>query len=130
MSDELPTAARVLDPGIRALYRLENRWQAWLDVEAALARTQEERDILSFQASSLETGRPMVAPPNIPADRVDALRRAFDATMRDRGFLDEAKQRNLEVDPRTGEQVEAVLRGVARLSPELIAKAGELTTRR
>ena len=38
MSDELPTAARVSDPGIRALYRLENRWQAWLDVEAALAR--------------------------------------------------------------------------------------------
>ena len=37
MSDELPTATRVSDPGIRALYRLENRWQAWLDVEAALA---------------------------------------------------------------------------------------------
>jgi 3-carboxy-cis,cis-muconate cycloisomerase len=42
MSDELPTAARVADPGIRALYRLENRWQAWLDVEAALAKAQEE----------------------------------------------------------------------------------------
>jgi 3-carboxy-cis,cis-muconate cycloisomerase len=38
MSDELPTAARVSDPGIRALYRLENRWQAWLDVEAAIAK--------------------------------------------------------------------------------------------
>ena len=46
MSDELPTAARVLDPGIRALYRLENRWQAWLDVEAALAKTQEELGII------------------------------------------------------------------------------------
>jgi adenylosuccinate lyase len=42
MSDELPTAARVADPGIRALYRLENRWQAWLDVEAALAKAQAE----------------------------------------------------------------------------------------
>ena len=31
MSDQLPTATRVSDPGIRALYRLENRWQAWLD---------------------------------------------------------------------------------------------------
>ena len=46
MSDELPTAARVSDPGIRALYRLENRWQAWLDVEAALAKTQEELGII------------------------------------------------------------------------------------
>ena len=72
----------------------------------------------------------MLAPPNIPADRVEALRRAFDATMKDRGFLEEAKQRNFEVEPRTGEQVEAVLRGVARLSPELIAKAGELTMRK
>jgi hypothetical protein len=42
MSDELPTAARVSDPGIRALYRLENRWQAWLDVEAALAKLRAE----------------------------------------------------------------------------------------
>ena len=46
MSDELPTAARVSDPGIRALYRLENRWQAWLDVEAALAKAQEELGII------------------------------------------------------------------------------------
>src|SRR6201994_2204464 len=46
MSDELPTAARVADPGIRALYRLENRWQAWLDVEAALAKAQEELGII------------------------------------------------------------------------------------
>ena len=42
MRDDLPTAARVSDPGIRALYRLENRWQAWLDVEVALARAQAE----------------------------------------------------------------------------------------
>jgi adenylosuccinate lyase len=46
MSDELPTAARVADPGIRALYRLENRWQAWLDVEAALAKAQAELGII------------------------------------------------------------------------------------
>jgi 3-carboxy-cis,cis-muconate cycloisomerase len=46
MSDELPTAARVSDPGIRALYRLENRWQAWLDVEAALAKAQQELGII------------------------------------------------------------------------------------
>jgi 3-carboxy-cis,cis-muconate cycloisomerase len=46
MSDELPTAARVSDTGIRALYRLENRWQAWLDVEAALAKAQEELGII------------------------------------------------------------------------------------
>ena len=46
MSDQLPTATRVSDPGIRALYRLENRWQAWLDVEVALARAQAELGII------------------------------------------------------------------------------------
>jgi 3-carboxy-cis,cis-muconate cycloisomerase len=51
MSDALPTAARVSDPGIRALYRLENRWQAWLDVEVALARAQAELGIIPHDAA-------------------------------------------------------------------------------
>src|SRR5579864_1159455 len=52
MSDELPTAARVADPGIRALYRQENRWQAWLDVEAALAKAQAELGIIPKEAAA------------------------------------------------------------------------------
>src|SRR5437016_9631902 len=51
MSDELPTAARVSDPGIRALYKQENRWQAWLDVEVALARAQAELGIIPKEAA-------------------------------------------------------------------------------
>ena len=49
MSD-LPTASRVTDPGLRALYLLENRWQAWLDVEAALAVAQAELGIIPAAA--------------------------------------------------------------------------------
>src|SRR5947199_4047312 len=52
MSDERPRAARVADPGIRALYKLENRWQAWLDVEAALARAQAELGIIPAGAAA------------------------------------------------------------------------------
>jgi len=52
MSDELPTAARVSDPGIRALFRQENRWQAWLDVEAALAEAQAELGIIPAAAAA------------------------------------------------------------------------------
>jgi 3-carboxy-cis,cis-muconate cycloisomerase len=51
MSDTLPTAARVSDPGIRALYQLDSRWQAWLDVEAALARAQAELAIIPQAAA-------------------------------------------------------------------------------
>src|ERR1700757_2018285 len=70
MSDELPTAARVADPGIRALYRLENRWQAWLDVEMGLARAQAELAI-------------------IPADAAVAIARAARLELMDRARIDE-----------------------------------------
>src|SRR3984885_10726455 len=70
MSDELPTAARVSDPGIRALYRLENRWQAWLDVEAALAVAQAELGI-------------------IPAEAADAIAKAAHYELMARARLDE-----------------------------------------
>ncbi len=56
MSDELPTATRVSDPGIRALYRLENRWQAWLDVEVALARSQAGLGIIPVAAAEAIAG--------------------------------------------------------------------------
>ncbi|HZB55508.1 MAG TPA: hypothetical protein VE527_17865, partial [Reyranella sp.] len=51
MADTLPTATRVSDPGMRALYQLENRWQAWLDVEAALAHAQAELGIIPAEAA-------------------------------------------------------------------------------
>jgi 3-carboxy-cis,cis-muconate cycloisomerase len=47
MADALPTATRVADPGLRALYAQESRWQAWLDVEVALAKSQEELGIIA-----------------------------------------------------------------------------------
>ncbi|MGH7093348.1 MAG: lyase family protein, partial [Stellaceae bacterium] len=70
MSDELPTAARVADPGIRALYRQENRWQAWLDVEAALAEAQAELGV-------------------IPAEAAKAISAAARYELLDRGRIDE-----------------------------------------
>ena len=70
MSDTLPTATRVADPGIRALYRLENRWQAWLDVEVALARAQAELGI-------------------IPAEAAEAIAAAAQLEMMDRARIDE-----------------------------------------
>src|ERR1700739_4002488 len=56
MSDERSTASRIRDPGIRALYKLENRWQAWLDVEVALARAQAELGIIPAAAAEAIAG--------------------------------------------------------------------------
>jgi len=55
--DTLPTATRVSDPGLRALYRQENRWQAWLDVEAALARAQAQLGIIPADAAEAIAGK-------------------------------------------------------------------------
>jgi tripartite-type tricarboxylate transporter receptor subunit TctC len=123
------SAQNMLDDGtVRLLFTTERERVPRLKVPTIFeyAKTDEQRDILAFHASSLETGRPWLTPPGVPPDRVDALRRAFDATMKDQAFLDEAKQRNLEVDPRTGEQIEAVLRSIASLPEELRAKAAEM----
>ena len=50
--DERSTATRVADPGIRALYKQENRWQAWMDVEAALARAQASLGMIPKEAAA------------------------------------------------------------------------------
>jgi tripartite-type tricarboxylate transporter receptor subunit TctC len=127
------SAQNMLDDGtVRVLFTTERERVPRLKVPTIFefAKTDEQRQILEFHASSLETGRPWLAPPGVPPDRVNALRRAFDATMKDQAFLDEAKQRKFEVDPRTGEQIEAVLRSIASLPEELTAKAGEMVVRR
>ncbi|HTV90183.1 MAG TPA: adenylosuccinate lyase family protein [Stellaceae bacterium] len=52
MPDELPTAARIADPGVRDLYSQDSRWQAWLDVEAALAEAQAELAVIPSEAGA------------------------------------------------------------------------------
>jgi 3-carboxy-cis,cis-muconate cycloisomerase len=74
MSDDNSTSSRIAEPGIRALYKLENRWQAWLDVEAALARAQAELGI-------------------IPAEAAEAIDRACRLDLMDRARIDEAFDR-------------------------------------
>jgi tripartite-type tricarboxylate transporter receptor subunit TctC len=48
-------------------------------------------------------------PPNVAPERVDAIRRAFDATMKDKEFLQEADKLKIEIDPLAGEQVAALI---------------------
>jgi tripartite-type tricarboxylate transporter receptor subunit TctC len=53
----------------------------------------------------LDIGRPFFVPPGVPKDRVEALRRAFDATMKDPAYLAEAAKAKIDVNPLTGEQL-------------------------
>jgi tripartite-type tricarboxylate transporter receptor subunit TctC len=124
------SAQRLLDDGtFRILFTTEAEPVPELKVPTvfAYARTEEQRQILQVHASSLELGRPFLAPPNTPADRIVALRQAFDATMMDAAFEAEAAQMNLRVEARAGEAIAAAIRSVAELPPDLVAKAAQMT---
>lgn len=71
-------------------------------------------------------GRPMLGPPGIPPDRVKILREAFARTMKDPGFLDDIKKRNYELDPTTGEELEAVVKEAMAQPPEIIQRLKKL----
>jgi len=73
------------------------------------AKTEADKQALQLALARLEFGRPFFMPPNVPADRINVIRRAFDATMKDKEFLAEAEKLKIEVDPLTGEQVAALI---------------------
>ena len=88
----------------------------------SLAKTPEHKQALQLALARLEFGRPFFMPPNVPAERVSAIRRAFDATMKDKEFLDEADKLKIEVDPLSGEQVAALVEQVSRTPAETVAR--------
>jgi tripartite-type tricarboxylate transporter receptor subunit TctC len=71
-------------------------------------------------------GRPYLAPPGIPEDRKAALRRAFDATMRDPAFLEEATKLRLDIAPITGEAIERFLHDAYSTPKPLVERAGKI----
>jgi hypothetical protein len=91
-----------------------------------LARSTTERDALALLFSGSEAGRPFGAPPEIPAERLAALRRAFDATMTDPDFVAVTSRARLGVDPISGERTEAFLQKVYQSSPTAIEAARKL----
>jgi hypothetical protein len=87
-----------------------------------LAKNDQDRAALQLAIARLEYGRPYFVPPGVPADRVQALRRAFDATMKDKDFLADATKAKLEIDPLTGEQMQDVIAKVLRTQEPVAAR--------
>jgi len=85
--------------------------------------TPDDRLAIEFLYAGQGIGRPFVAPPDMPADRLKALRDAFKATMKDGEFLAEAARVGLDVDPATAEEVEELLKRFAAYPPEILHKA-------
>lgn len=75
----------------------------------SMATSEEGRRILEFQNSDAGIGWSVVAPPNVPADRVAILRAAFDQMIVDPEFLADAKKRGLEITPASGKELEGIV---------------------
>ena len=68
-----------------------------------------------------ELGRPMIAPPGVPADRVKILREAYNKALADPELIAEVTKSRLDMDPSTGEEIEAVVKEIMDQPPEVVA---------
>jgi tripartite-type tricarboxylate transporter receptor subunit TctC len=79
--------------------------------------------VLRLFEAEITVGRAFLTAPEVPADRVEALRQAFDLTMRDEAFRGDAMRMGLDINPTPAKTLQAVVREVAASPPELIALA-------
>jgi tripartite-type tricarboxylate transporter receptor subunit TctC len=86
------------------------------------AASDADRQALTMLFARTEYGRPYFLPPDVPAARVEALRRAFDATMKEPAFVADAARLQLDIDPMTGEEVQALVGQLAVTPLAIVAR--------
>jgi hypothetical protein len=91
-----------------------------------LAANEEARQIVKFLAARQVIGRPFFGPPDVPAERAAALRKAFLDTLNDKEFLAEADRAKLEINPVPAERIEGLLKELYAIPPEITKKAAAL----
>jgi len=68
-------------------------------------------------------GRPFAAPPGVPEDRKQALRKAFDATLKDPAFIEEAEKLKLDVNPVSGAEIDKLVADLYRTPKDVVEEA-------
>jgi tripartite-type tricarboxylate transporter receptor subunit TctC len=92
-------------------------------------KNPDDRAAMQLILSQQLTGRPYVAPPDVPADRLAALREAFDETMKDPEFLADAERVKISVNPLSSVEMKALLDRAYGTPPAVIAHARDLSAR-
>ena len=93
---------------------------------ADLARNEDDKKILDFLTAPQAMGRPFLAPPDVPKDRVAALRRAFEATLKDPDFIADAERTGLEIQFVSGNDVDRLLSNAYATPTALVQRANAL----
>jgi tripartite-type tricarboxylate transporter receptor subunit TctC len=91
-----------------------------------LALTGEQRQAIEFLYAGQGIGRPFVAPPDLPADRLKMLRDAFNATMTDPAFVAEAQKSKLDLEPEDGEHLAVLIAKIYATPKPIVDKITSL----
>src|SRR5882757_1434107 len=91
-----------------------------------LAKNDMDRQVLEFISADTAISRPLVTNAGVPRERVAALRRAFDATMKDPEFLAEAEKTKTDISPMTGEEAQKIAAATINAAPAVRARASAL----
>ena len=116
----------IRDKKVNVLLQMADRKHPHLsDVPMAydFAASDSDRKVLELIFSRQQMAYPFTAPPEVPAERLQTLRQAFDATMRDAEFLADAKRQNLDIDPVTAAEIGAIVRRVYASPADVTARA-------
>jgi tripartite-type tricarboxylate transporter receptor subunit TctC len=92
-----------------------------LPLLSSFARNPEERQIFSAVQSGI-ADRAIAAPPGVPADRVAALRKAYEETLRDPEFVKEATARKFEIEPVSGDEIQKFVNELVATPKPVVAK--------
>jgi tripartite-type tricarboxylate transporter receptor subunit TctC len=91
-----------------------------------LAKNEDQRAAIEFLFAGAGLARPIIAPPELAPDRVKALQDAFMATMQDQDFLADAKRQKLDVEPRDGAYLTALIRRIYATPKPIVERVAEL----
>jgi hypothetical protein len=91
------------------------------------AKTAEQRQILTLFSSSVELGRPIVAPPDTPLQRVNTLRLSFEQTLADNDLKEEAMRLKMEISLVKGEDLQTFVEDLMATPQDVLTKVQEMT---
>jgi tripartite-type tricarboxylate transporter receptor subunit TctC len=103
---------------VNALQRLKEMPQIPTMIE--LVKSEEGRQVMRVLAGTAEVGRAILTTPDVPSERVAALRAAFQAMLKDPQFRAIYTKRKIDVDPAPGERLDAVTRDTMKLPNDVV----------
>ncbi len=91
-----------------------------------LVKSEEHKKMVAFLHTTMKLGRSVNTPPGVPSVRVAALRKAFDATMKDPAVRRDLAKRKMPFNPSSGADLQAFVGKAMKTSPELVAQMRKL----